>query len=123
MRRLIDIDAEIAALVPMPELEIRYNQHMAQLARLCRTLGYPPNLWNQSCGFYGGARPAAVALVCKPGVQSGLWELVRLDRIYWSVEWSMWVPEWKPLFTDLHRDLALLNLQEVGWTGDPEEIS
>jgi 5-methylcytosine-specific restriction protein A len=68
-----------------------------------------------------GAAAAAKQLLVSGDIQYGFRRLVEEGRPDLTVEWSVLLPRWHSLFSELHRDAARWRLQQAGV--DPTDTS
>lgn len=99
------------------QLEIDFEQTMREACEESRRLGYYPARFLQSLQSKG-AVPYAKELITSSGLQSGLKQLRKRNRLDLSIEHLVAeVPRFRPLFTDEEREAARWRLEQVRTRG------
>lgn len=98
------------------ELEKRFIQEVASTIEECRSLGYPPSIW-QDLVVSKGAVQASKDLVVASKVQPGFKKLIKMGRPDLTVEFLVMQPEYRPLFEEKHIQAAEFRL--ANWMNIP----
>ena len=103
-------------MTELEQLAARYQNACLAAYREAKTLHYPADAWLRMIADLGAWEAALVLTTPGLRIQTGFWELVRIDRVDLTVEQSVLDPEWAGLF-DPHPDNqaeARRRLEEVG---------
>jgi hypothetical protein len=83
-----------------------------------RQLGFPPSgraprIWINMIQNLGAAE-AARRLLISGEIQDGFERLIVIGHPEWTIEWEVLNGQWRPLFSEQHREAARWRLRQAG---------